>query len=271
MRKSKSYPRNNWEQLPTGELDKILQAELRKEDPSREVVLPILEILEEREKDYPQIKEPEVLLEKETVRKKTSSRQFVRKYAWIAAVAAILCTLFMTLPPAAGADSLMDMLFRWTESVLELIKPDRSGNEPKITEEFTSEHPGLCQVYNTLSELGVTAEVVPTWLHTDFTLSEIKKTEVSANAKKINFVFTQYDGTAILSYRILATGNIMFEKENAGVEVYDYSNVEHYFIENEGKCSVRWSNGNVECSLSTNLPKEEVYRIIDSIYKRNLK
>lgn len=270
MRKSKSYPRNNWEQLPTGELDKILQAELRKEDPSREVVLPILEILEEREKDYPQIKEPEVLLEKETVREKTSSRQFVRKYAWIAAVAAILCTLFMTLPPAAGADSLMDMLFRWTESVLELINPNHIGEEPKITEEFTSEHPGLCQVYNTLSELGVTAEVVPTWLPDGFTLSEVVQVGTLVDGTRVNAALTYNDIIIILSYGLSVNGDAAVEKEDISGELYDYSNVEHYIMENEYNFSVIWVNEGVECSLNTNLPKEEIYKIIDSIYKREL-
>lgn len=270
MRKCESYPRNNWEYLPTEELDKILQAELRKEDPSKEVVLPILEILEEREKDYPIVKEPEVLSETETVRQKTSSRQFVRRYAWIAAVAAILCVVFMTLPPKTGAESIFDILFRWTESVLELINPNHIGKEPKLTKEFTTDNPGLRQIYDTLSDLGVTAEVVPTWLPTGFTLSEIKETKALNGITNVNAVLIGNGTTIVLAYCVREAGSVHFEKEMSGEELYEYANVEHYIVNNSDRLSIIWTNSDVECFLNTDIQKEDVFKIIKSIYLKDL-
>ena len=61
MRENKTCPNTGWQQMPTEDLDQILQAELEKEHPNEEVVLPILQELKEREKDYPLENTPETL------------------------------------------------------------------------------------------------------------------------------------------------------------------------------------------------------------------
>ena len=70
MRENKTCPNRGWQQMPTEELDQILQAELEKEHPNEEVVLPILHELEDREKDVPVENTPEVLM----FQKKISTR-----------------------------------------------------------------------------------------------------------------------------------------------------------------------------------------------------
>ena len=113
MRESKPCPYLGWRQMPTEELDQILQAELEKEHPNEEVVLPILHELKEREKDIPVEKTPEVLAILNKLSKhETSSKQSKHKRRWlvaIAAAAAIVFFVIMSVPTTAQAESLFDI------------------------------------------------------------------------------------------------------------------------------------------------------------------
>ena len=124
MREIKTCPDREWKQLPTAELDHILQEELEKKYPNQEVVLPILQILEEREKDYPVEETPEVLAmlgklsEHEPSTKQSKSKR--RWIAGVAAVAAVACIIVMALPRTVGAESIFDVLImkKWNEFYL---------------------------------------------------------------------------------------------------------------------------------------------------------
>ena len=119
MREINTCPEQNWQQMPTEELDKILQAELTKEEPDAEVVLPILHELEEREKDLPVDETPEILTKLNRFNKhETSSSQSRRKWVKaIAAIAAVICIIVMAIPRTVGADSIFGALVRWTSGV----------------------------------------------------------------------------------------------------------------------------------------------------------
>lgn len=178
MRENKTCPNTGWQQMPTEELDKILQAELEKEHPNEEVVLPILHELKEREKDIPVKKTPEVLEILEKLSKhNTSSKQSIHKRRWltgIAAAAAVVCIVVMTMSPTAQAESLFDILVRWTSSVFEFFTPEQDASNPPVEIVFETDNPGLQQLYDKVTELGVTELVVPMWLSEGFVLSEIR-------------------------------------------------------------------------------------------------
>lgn len=98
--------RNKLKRMSIAQLDELLQAELRKETPDEEVVLPILEILEAREQ------KPK------------------RKNRWVisvAAAAALLVLLTAVVPKAVGANSLWDAILQLTDSVMQFFAP---GVEP---------------------------------------------------------------------------------------------------------------------------------------------
>ena len=179
MRENKTCPNTGWQQMPTEELDQILQAELEKEHPNEEVVLPILRELEEREKGIPVEKTPEVLAILEKISKhNTSSKQSIHKrrwIAWIAATAAVVCIVVMSIAPTARAESLLDVLFRWTSSVFEFFTPEQDASNPPVEIIFETDNPGLQQLYDKVTELGVTESVVPMWLPEGFELSDLKE------------------------------------------------------------------------------------------------
>lgn len=273
MRENKTCPYEGWEQMPTEELDQILQAELEKDHPSQEVVLPILQELEEREKDYPVENTPEVLGILDKLSKhETPTKQPKNRRSWIAgiaAVAAVVCIVVMALPRTVGAESIFDVLFRWTGSVFEFFTSEQDATNPPVDFVFETDNPGLQQLYDKIAELGVTDPVVPMWLPEGFELTELKELQ-TPRGNNVHGKFENGSQIITITYRISKEITTTFEKEESAVEVYDYADISHFILENDDNLSVIWTVGSVECSILADLVKEDVYEIIKSIYRSEL-
>lgn len=271
MRENKTCPNTGWQQMPTEELDQILQAELAKEHPNEEVVLPILRELEEREKDIPVENTPEVLEVLEKLSKhNTSSKQSIHKRKWlagIAAAAAVVCIVIMSVSPTVRAESLFDILVRWTNSIFEFIDPDKSY--PSTDGDFVADNPGLQQLYDKVTELGVTELVVPIWLPEGFVLSDLKDSPIPGGTK-VFCHFENSNNNISITYRISADITVKLEKAETGIEVFEAGQANHFIMDNTEYFSVTWSVDGVECLLNTNIAKEDLYKIIKSIYRSEL-
>ena len=274
MREIKTCSDQKWKQLPTEELDQILQAELEKEYPNEEVVLPILRILEEREKDYPVEKTPEVLsLLRKLSERETSSKQSRNRRGWVAGIAAIAaaaCIVVMALPRTVGAESIFDVLFRWTSSVFEFFTPEKDADNPPVEYVFETDNTGLQQMYDKVTELGITDPVVPMWLPEGFELLSLKATPLRDDGYKVSVVFKCDEKFVSFGYKISHDITTKYEKEEAAIEVYDYADVHHFVLENGENLSVTWTIDGVDCLFNTNLSKDDVYTIIKSVYRSGL-
>ena len=187
-----------------------------------------------------------------------------------AAAVAVFGFLILAIPQTVGAESLLDVFFRWTESVFEFFVPEDEATNPTVEQMFQTEHPGLQQVYDQLSELGVTEPVVPTWLPEGFELTELEVIPV-LGMEKIYAFFCSTDSSITLSYRMSA--DILpskYEKEASGVEAYEPLDVCHLIIDNDENLMVTWTVDGVECAIITDIEKEEVYKLIDSIYRMEI-
>ena len=273
MRENKTCPSTGWQQMPTAELDQILQAELEKEHPNEEVVLPILRELEEREKDIPVEKTPEVLEILEKLSKhNTSSKQSIHKRRWlagIAAAAAVVCIVIMSVSPTVRAESLFDILFRWTSSIFEFIDPDKNESYPVANTDFATDNLGLQQLYDKVTELGVTESVVPMWLPEGFALSNLKDSPMPGGTK-VFCNFENSDNEISITYRISTDIAGKLEKKDAGVELFEVGDVGHFIVRNNDNISVTWAVDGVECVVNANISKEDIYSVIKSIYRGEL-
>ena len=273
MRENKTCPNTGWQQMPTAELDQLLQAELEKEHPNEEVVLPILHELEEREKDIPVEKTPEVLEILEKLSKhNTSSKQSIHKRKWlagIAAAAAVVCIVIMSVAPIARAESLFDILVRWTSSVFEFFTPEQDASNPPVEIVFETDNPGLQQLYDKVIELGVTKSVVPMWLPEGFVLAKLKETPV-AGGTRVLCKFENSTNDISFTYRISTDILPKVEKEETRVEVFEAGEVSHFIVENDDTLSVTWTVDGLDCVMNANVSKEHIYSIIKSIYRSEL-
>ena len=273
MIENKTCPKQGWQQMPTEALDRVLQAELEKEHPNEEVVLPILHELEEREKDAPVEMIPEILNKLNTFSKQeTSFDHSTRKRRWIpvlAAAAAVICIVVMALPRTVGAESIFDVLYRWTSSVFEFFSPEQDATNPPVEMVFETDHSGLEQLYDETVKMGITGAVVPTWLPDGLELTELKNFPAH-DGNKLYGRFNNGNYNFSVTYRIIADSTAKFEMRDSSLEVYEYKNISHFILENEDSLSVTWIVDGVECSISTNIAKGDVYTVIKSIYRSAL-
>ncbi len=273
MRENKTCPYQGWQQMPTEELDQILQAELEKEHPNEEVVLPILQELKEREKDIPLEKTQEVLAILNKLSKhETSSKQSIHKRKWlagVAAVAAVACFVVMAIPRTVGAESFLDVLFRWTSSVFQFFTPEQGASNPPVEIVFETDNPGLQQLYDKVTELGVTEPIVPMWLPEGFTLSELRGFPMRGG-NKLYAKFNNGSGDISITYRISTDIAVKVEKEETGVELFEFREIGHFIVDNDDGLSATWTVNGVECLLNANIAKEDLYTIIKSIYRSEL-
>ena len=273
MRENRTCPDQGWKHMSTERLDHILQAELEKDHPKEEVVLPILSELEEREKNLPVEKTPEVLEMLEKLNKhETSSEQSRKKRKWlagIAAVAAAACIVVMALPRTVGAESILDVLFSWTGSIFEFFTPGQDRSDPPVEQLFETDNAGLQQLYDKVTELGVTESVVPMWLPEGFVLSDLKDVVVH-NGSNVHSQFENGSEVISITYRISADITTKIEKEDTTVKVYDYADISHFVLENDENLSVTWTIDGAECLISADISRENLYEIIKSIYRGEL-
>ena len=269
---AKACQRREIERLSTEKLDEILQQELRKDMPDEDVVMPILEILAEREADYPvEITEDSAAAwdhyqERITAERNKNARR-MPLLGKIAAIAAVAAVLVVAVPMTVDADGTLDILYRLTESVIEFFSPGGRGADPETPYVFKTDNPGLQQVHDKVVELGVTEPVVPMWLPDGYVLEELDVTSIPGGVKVVA-KFDSDESSIILQYKISEEiTSTLYERED-GVGTYEVDRTAHLLFENTESVGAVWVAENVECWLTTEALENSLIEIIDSIYWR---
>ena len=182
----------------------------------------------------------------------------------VASVVLVLGILFFALPQAAEAKNVPEVLTWWSNSLFQFFRP---GQKPNIAEfEYKTDHPGLQQIYDAITEVGITEQIVPSSLSDEFKLLELKiaqmqddisvYTILKSNSNKILFTAIAHSEQAMLQH----------EKKAENVSVWNIANIDHYVISNNNTWIITWVADNIECTITTDCLEEDVYRLIESIY-----
>lgn len=255
------------EQLSTPELDAMLRAELEKEPPDRYAVQLILKVLREREADYPiesneQIDRAWKKYQDETAQTAPKSGTTFLK---VASTLIVVGALLFALPQEANAGSFFDRIAAWTDSIFELFSPGDDSREQKEYV-FRTDHPGLQELYDTVTELGVTVPVVPMWLDLKYELVDCKVTETPV----VTYLSATYsNGENEIIYELnLYSDNIdrEYHKNEPDVKKHESNGVIHNIMQNEESWVVVWTRANLECSIFIDCREETLRKILDSIY-----
>lgn len=268
---AKACQRREIERLSTEKLDEILQQELRKDMPDEDVVMPILEILAEREADQPVEISEEAADAWERYQKRISSgKNAHKKMSWIgkiAAIAAVVAVLIIAVPMSVDADGTLDVLYRLTESVIEFFSPGGRKPDPDGKYVFETDNPGLQQVYDKVVELGVTEPVVPMWLPDGYVLQELEESLIPGGTK----VYAKFAlGNDVIVMQIKVSDNItstQYEQED-GFELYEIDRIKHFILTNEDYLSAMWVCKKAECLINSQIDRQQMIRILCSIYRR---
>lgn len=256
------------EKHTTEQLDLRLQSELQKEKPSEDLVLAIMDILQERESNYPE-EITDTVLESWACFKKQCAEDAAPKKSpvgWktltsIAAGLLVLVLLSATIPKVLGAENIFQLIAQWTETVF-------SFSQGKENEEYVyqTDNPGLQQVHDTVTELGVTEPVVPMWVPEGAELEELKITELPA-LKQVYARIANDGSVIVLSFDIYEIShNRDYAKDSTCVKTIEIEGITHYVVSNDGEWKALWVHDNIECSLSVDCQENVLHKILYSIY-----
>lgn len=260
------------EKLSTQQLDQMLQAQLQQEDADPAEVKRILGVLKEREKDMPaEIGDTERLAwQRYKAREKEGADKPARKRSRIlrvACIAAIFCVLTVAAAYEVEAEGIWGRLVRWTDSVIEFFSPDHASGGQKEYE-FRTDHPGLQQVYDTVTELGVAEPVVPMWLPEGYALAFCK--EMNSDNKTTVTAFFQ-NGDKVINYNLAAySENVLnqYQKDETELKLVEFGGINHYIVRNTDTWVAVWTKDNIECSISVDCQEDELYKILRSVYDK---
>jgi len=274
-----TFQREALEVLSSAQLDEMLKAELNKDGMDEDLVLSILNILEHREADeftidpadmeavWAQFREshPEPALPRTKEvpgKKRTGSRRWLGR---MAVAAAVLCVMILVTPKAMGAENIFTIIGRWTQDVFAFFSSFGDGQQPQEYA-FVTDHPGLQQIYDAVSELGVTKPVVPTWVPEGYILKDLKILPMQEKTKISAYLF-KGDNDIIISIELYEEkASNTYEKNDGDASEYEFGNVKHYIIANEDRYTAAWTVEDLECSVATDQSEEILYEILRSIY-----
>ena len=254
------------EQLQTPQLEDMLLEELRKDSPDGEHIRLISAVLKERD-GIPQINDG-VRQAWERYRQKTAGKKpkmtgsFLVKAASVVLVLALAAAL---LTPAAKAKSFFERLADWTEDVFALINPTEA-TEYRGDDGFCTVHPGLRQLYEEVTALGITTPVVPTWLPEGY---ELKSCAIKKAPSNTLVSATFFNGDVELVYQLnMYADNVtsQYYKEGTVLRVEERNGINHTLIRNNDVLVAVWTVDNLECAIAIDCPEDILIKILRSIY-----
>ena len=269
MNKQITGLRTELEQLDTQTLDRMLHDAVYAQPLDGELTKQILSVLEEREKDEPVVITQEAEAAWQAYLRNIEGRKEGR-FRWTpllkaASIVLILGVLFFSITQEAEARSFFQRLSRWTDSIFEMFSPGNEAVDHDVYV-FQTEHPGLQQIHDAVTELGVTAPVVPMWIPPDYELVECKlvTTKIS-NGLTGEFLWGNNRLVYKIDWYVLDAPN-SYQKDETVVNVIEIMDTEHYIMKNKDSWMVVWTQENAECSLFLDCREEDLHRILTSIY-----
>lgn len=260
------------EQMSDQQLRSLLHTQLQTEPVDGDLVRLILAVLKAREP----VTEPEVSEECMAAwdtfkancaedKRHMTSRPSRKPGSWLlkmAAAVAVVSILFFGVPAVSGAGNVVEMFSQWTNSIFDFFHPD--AVQPAYV--FKTDHPGLQEVYDTVTSYGITQPVVPMWIEDGYELTEVKVTNTPSKIRICAF-FVREEKTIILTFEIYSTNTpYKYETDEKTASEIELGKTIHYIERNNAAWIAVWSRDNLKCSLTVDCPEDILYKILRSIY-----
>lgn len=262
--------RETMERMETQQLDAMLLEELRKESPNGDLIRMIGSILKARDRELvPEINDDIRKAWEHYQQNVPSDKKKPKRLNTILVKAASLILVVLTLmalvPQEAEASNFFRRLIAWTEDVFSFIDP----SEKMVQEDtyvFRTDHPGLQEVYNKVTELGVTDPVVPMWLPEGYNLVDCESAE-NLTKKYLIAIFTSEDSEVVYQLNICADNvTSSYYKDGEILQKTEKGGITHTILQNTDLLVAVWSRENIECSIFIDCQEDTLLRILESIY-----
>ena len=190
---------------------------------------------------------------------KPSRRRRLLRYGLVAA--AILAFIIL---PIAGVNtyayglSALQSFVQWTKETFWF----------DALETPTQINPELVSLHDALKEFGINELLAPTWIPEGFSIYDFSVSDTPAQIF-ITSSFRYSAKSLIIQIVSLSDSSLSFyEKSGEDVSIYRRNGIDHHIIINEEKISVVWMSENNKCYITGDITKDEIKKIIDSIYER---
>lgn len=118
-----------------------------------------------------------------------------------------------------------------------------------------------------MKDEGIQELVVPTYMTDGYSLIDFCSND-SVEGHSYDVAYQKEGNSIVFSYHVAPKEyNAFYPKDGPEPEIYTVCGVDHYLTLNEGYYRAVWSNGEVVCELYGLDSKEELLKIINSIYK----
>lgn len=202
------------------------------------------------------------VLDEMTAEKAVRPRPKFRALFKVGLVAAVMIVLFIgtgIVGYAMGFD-FWGAMREWTEDRFGFLSGDSLYQRTEVEDSYS-------KLREELRANGVTVEVVPEYMPDGFSLSSVVTSE-STRGFNIICSLANNDKEIILNYLILKEEPArIFAKDEVTPEVYTVCGIEHNIFSNEESYIAVWLNQNVQCEIYKAENKEELLKMIYSIYK----
>lgn len=186
----------------------------------------------------------------------------------LAAVAAMLvCAFLLTACSFGGIERFFRMMGSWTAEVFTF----ENKYKGEISEEVSAaaivqpEAASFDGMVDALTAYGVSERVFPP-IPSGYELSTIEV--FTLGEEKVLFYARYENSDHYMVYQAILhsePGSMIFEKDDAKVVEYSHNGIAYYVYSNSNSRYVTWFNGNLECLIDSDLPKEKLLELIDSI------
>ena len=248
---------NSFSEMSVEQLKNAVEQELHKPTPDRTTIMECLQELKRRE---PKETQDKVLKAWEASQQ--SKKRFANK-VWrsiVAAAAVVVVVLLLTVPDVCGEENVIQLIGRWTDSIFSFSEI----HEHEFV--YQTDHPGLQELYDTVTALGVEKNVVPTWLPDGYQLEQL---ETQKRSDSITLFANFMDSKHQISFNIMvftSIPNTEYQKGRDAVEVFEKNGIQHYIVGNDETWTAAWSIDNTECFISADT-ENNLKQILLSIYK----
>lgn len=256
-------------QMTTEQLDQMFHAEMQKEQPDPNAVRLILDILEEREKDFPPDSSPQAEAAWAQYQRRVEEGflrpRKRRKWLWRTGIAAMMAVaLFAVVPQDVQADGFVGVLSRWKSDLLEFIIPGEIRVEQETA--FQTDHPGLQQVYDTAVAQGIEEPAIPEWMLEEYVLTW-KDISETPTMKRITWLFSDEENKAVFEIKKYEQEiYCQFYKDDTYTEELEMYGLAIDITRNSEKWVAVWRRENVEYSFSMDCQERTFMKVLESIY-----
>lgn len=238
------------------QLKDTMEQELQKPAPDRSTIMECLQELKRREPEGTHDKVLEAWEASQQPKARLTAKGWRRI---IAAAAIVVVVLLATIPNVCGEENVIQLIGRWTDNIFSF------GEIHEHEFVYQTDHPGLQELYDTVTALGAERNVVPTWLPNGYKLEQLE-TQKQPECITVFAIFVDAEHQILINVMAFtSTPNTEYQKGSETVELFEQNGIKHYIVKNDETWTAAWVVENMECSMSAH-DKETLCKMISSIY-----